>query len=191
MVEPWTVGPPLLEDIYTFEDALVVGCCLITLLRHADRVRIACLAQLVNTIAPIMTENGGPAWRQTIFYPFLHASLFGRGEVLETLVRSPVYENPTHGEVPYLETIATCNRQTGEVTMFAVNRSMTELLGSSGRIAGFGEHAGWWSISCSPTRTRRRRTRRRIPARSSADASTRRGWTGTAAAQSCRPSRGT
>ena len=69
VVAPWTVGPHLLEDVYTFEDALVVGCCLITLLRHADRVRIACLAQLVNTIAPIMTENGGPAWRQTIFYP--------------------------------------------------------------------------------------------------------------------------
>jgi alpha-N-arabinofuranosidase len=61
VVAPWSVGPHLLEDIYTFEDALVVGCCLITLLRHADRVRIACLAQLVNTIAPIMTENGGPA----------------------------------------------------------------------------------------------------------------------------------
>ena len=134
---PWTVGPPLLEDIYTFEDALVVGCCLITLLRHADRVRIACLAQLVNTIAPIMTENGGPAWRQTIFYPFLHASLFGRGEVLESLVRSPVYENATHGEVPFLESIATWNRQAEEATIFAVNRSMTEQMQLNGMLAGW------------------------------------------------------
>ena len=137
VIAPWTVGPPLLEDVYTFEDALVVGCCLITLLRHADRVRIACLAQLVNTIAPIMTENGGPAWRQTIFYPFLHASLFGRGEVFETLIRSPVYENKVHGEVPYLESIGTWNRAAEEVTIFAVNKSLTDELLLEGRIAGF------------------------------------------------------
>jgi alpha-N-arabinofuranosidase len=136
-IAPWSVGPHLLEDIYTFEDALVVGCCLITLLRHADRVRIACLAQLVNTIAPIMTENGGPAWRQTIFYPFLHASRFGRGEILEPLVRSPVYENRTHGDVPYLESIATWDSEAGEATLFAVNRSQTDELLLEGTIAGF------------------------------------------------------
>ena len=141
VVEPWTVGPHLLEDVYTFEDALVVGCCLITLLRHADRVRIACLAQLVNTIAPIMTENGGPAWRQTIFFPFLHASLYGRGEVLETLVRSPVYENRTHGEVPYLESIATWNRPAGELTIFAVNRDQQDELLLEGSLGGFGKLA--------------------------------------------------
>ena len=78
-VAPWTIAPPLLEDIYTFEDALLVGLMLITLLKHADRVKIACLAQLVNVIAPIMTRQGGGAWRQTIFYPFMHASNYGRG----------------------------------------------------------------------------------------------------------------
>jgi alpha-L-arabinofuranosidase len=138
-VEPWSVGPPLLEDVYTFEDALVVGCCLITLLRHAARVRIACLAQLVNTIAPIMTQNGGPSWRQTIFYPFLHASLYGRGEVLETLISSPAYQNPTHGEVPYLESIATWNAAAGELTLFAVNRSLKEECTLEGKLAGFGD----------------------------------------------------
>ncbi len=138
-VAPWTIGPPLLEDVYTFEDALVVGCCLITLLRHADRVRIACLAQLVNTIAPIMTENGGAAWRQTIFYPFLHASLFGRGEVLETQIRAPFYENATHGEVPYLEAIATWNRAAGELTVFAVNRDAAEELKVETALGGFGK----------------------------------------------------
>ena len=112
-VAPWTVGPRLLEDVYTFEDALVVGCCLITLLRHADRVKMACLAQLVNTIAPIMTENGGPAWRQTIYYPFLHASCFGRGVVLESLVHSPCYDNRTFGSVPYLESVATLDKARG------------------------------------------------------------------------------
>ncbi len=135
LVKPWTVGPHLLEDIYTLEDALVVGCCLITLLKNAGRVRIACLAQLVNTIAPIMTENGGPAWKQTIYYPFLHASRFGRGEVLETRVRSPSYQNTTYGDVPFLESIATWNA--GEITLFAVNRSREEELLVEGRLAGF------------------------------------------------------
>ena len=75
---PWVVGPSLLEDVYTFEDALVVGCLLNSLLRHCDRVKIACIAQLVNTIAPIMTETGGKAWRQTIYWPFYYASKYGR-----------------------------------------------------------------------------------------------------------------
>lgn len=136
-VEPWTVGPPLLEDVYTFEDALVVGCCLITLLRHADRVRIACLAQLVNTIAPIMTQNGGPAWRQTIYYPFLHASRYGRGELIETLVRSPTYENRKHGEVPYLEATATWDRGTGTMTLFCVNRDAGQPMAVEARLGGF------------------------------------------------------
>ena len=89
--EPWQVGPHLLEDVYTFEDALVVGCMINSLIRHADRVSIACLAQLVNVIAPIMTENGGPAWRQTIYYPYYFASIFGRGAALRLDVRSPGY----------------------------------------------------------------------------------------------------
>jgi len=79
---PWQYAPPLLEDIYNFEDALLMGCLLITLLKNSDRVKIACLAQLVNVIAPIMTENDGPAWRQTIFYPFMHAARYGHGTAL-------------------------------------------------------------------------------------------------------------
>jgi alpha-N-arabinofuranosidase len=136
-VEPWTVGPHLLEDVYTFEDALVVGCCLITLLRNADRVRMACLAQLVNTIAPILTENGGPAWRQTIFYPFLHASKFGRGEVLESFVRSPAYDNRRYGSVPFLEAICTWNAQTNEIAVFCVNKSRDEDLQVEGKFRGY------------------------------------------------------
>ena len=92
-IEPWQIAPPQLEDIYTFEDALFVGCMLITLLKHADRVKMACLAQLVNVIAPIMTQNGGPAWAQTIYYPYLHASVYGRGVSLMPVVKSPVYDS--------------------------------------------------------------------------------------------------
>ena len=124
--EKWTVAPPLLEDVYTLEDALVVGCLLITLLRHADRVKIACLAQLVNVIAPIMTETGGSAWAQTIFYPFLHASKFGRGLSLRTALDCPCYEAGQYGTVPCLETITTYDEAARALCVFAVNRSETD-----------------------------------------------------------------
>ena len=78
----WPIAPALLEERYTMRDALAFGGICIALLNHADRVKAACLAQLVNVIAPIMTETGGPAWRQTIFHPFAHISNFGRGRVL-------------------------------------------------------------------------------------------------------------
>ena len=71
------------------EDALTFGGACISLLNHADRVKAGCLAQLVNVIAPIMTETGGPAWRQTIFHPFAHFSNLGRGRVLRTQINSP------------------------------------------------------------------------------------------------------
>jgi alpha-N-arabinofuranosidase len=136
-IKPWTVGPALIEDTYTFEDALVVGTLLITLLKNADRVKIACLAQLVNVIAPIMTENGGSAWRQTIFYPFLHASKYGRGVVLDVKIDSPVYETKQYGAVPYLDLAAVFSREGGDVTIFAVNRSQGERLEVEGSLAGF------------------------------------------------------
>ena len=118
----WREAPPLLEDIYTFEDALVVGGMLLSLLRHCDRVKIACLAQLVNVIAPIMTVPGGPAWRQTIFYPFRDVSLLGRGEVLRGLVHSPDYEAGSLGAIPALDACAVWKPENGELVVFALNR---------------------------------------------------------------------
>ena len=73
------------------EDALAFGGACISLLNHADRVKCACLAQLVNVIAPIMTETGGPAWRQTIFHPFAQMSRFGRGSVLRARSNRETY----------------------------------------------------------------------------------------------------
>ena len=122
----WDIAPAQLEDAYTFEDALVVGLMLISLLRHADRVKIACLAQLVNVIAPIMTAKGGLAWRQTIYYPFLHASLFGRGKVLRPIIDTPVYDDPKVGDVPVLDAVVTMNEEEGSLTVFAVNRDQSE-----------------------------------------------------------------
>lgn len=125
---PWQIAPPQLEDHYTFEDALLVGCMLISLLKHADRVQIACLAQLVNVIAPIMTENGGRVWAQTIFYPFMHASRFGRGTVLRPALTSDRYDSLSHTDVPFLESTAVWQKEDETLTLFAVNRSPDESL---------------------------------------------------------------
>lgn len=126
-VERWQVAPPLLEDLYTFEDALVVGSLLITLINHADRVKIACLAQLVNVIAPIMTEDtgdGGRSWRQTIFYPFLHASAYGRGTALQPVVLCDKHDTKDYTDVPDIACAAVEDAQT--LTVFALNRSLDE-----------------------------------------------------------------
>ncbi|TFH06418.1 MAG: alpha-N-arabinofuranosidase [Spirochaetales bacterium] len=125
-IEPWIVGPPQLQDVYTMEDALVVGCMLNSLIRHADRVKIACLAQLVNVIAPIMTQDGGDAWRQTIFYPFAQASNNGRGVSLHPVVDTPRYDSSEIEGVPILDTSAVLGDD-GAITIFAVNRGETEL----------------------------------------------------------------
>ncbi len=135
--EPWQVGPPLLEDIYTFEDALVVGGMLNSLIRHSDRVKIGCLAQLVNVIAPIMTENDGTVWKQTIFYPFYYASRYGRGTALNLQIESPCYENKTFGTVPYLDATAVCNDEKGELTLFVINRNADEEMDLEASLDGF------------------------------------------------------
>ncbi|MEC0766171.1 arabinosylfuranosidase ArfA [Bacillus atrophaeus] len=122
-VEPWMEAPPILEDIYNFEDALLIGSLLITILQHADRVKIACLAQLVNVIAPIMTEKGGEAWRQPIFYPYMHASVYGRGESLKPIISSPKYDCADFTDVPYVDAAAVYHDEDQTLTVFAVNKS--------------------------------------------------------------------
>ncbi|TDF92371.1 alpha-N-arabinofuranosidase [Paenibacillus piri] len=135
--EPWSFAPPQLEDVYTFEDALLVGCLLITLLCNSDRVKIACMAQLVNVIAPIMTENGGAAWRQTIFYPYMHASVYGRGVALNPIISSPKYDSKDFTDVPYLEATAVYNEENEELTVFAVNKDSAAALQLDADIRGF------------------------------------------------------
>ena len=139
-IEPWSFAPPLVEDTYNLEDALAVGCMLITLLKHADRVKIACLAQLVNVIAPIMTVTGGPAWRQTIYYPFLHASAYGRGSSLALQVDAPVYDCRGYDGVPFLEAAAVLDEERGCLTVFAVNRSLEESLALAADLRGCGDY---------------------------------------------------
>ncbi|WP_341281628.1 alpha-N-arabinofuranosidase [Paenibacillus sp. FSL H8-0537] len=138
-LDPWQIAPPQLEDIYTQEDALVVGCMLISLLKRADRVKMACIAQLVNVIAPIMTTNGGAAWKQTIYYPYMHASLFGRGEVLVPLMSSPKHDTKDFTDVPYIEAVAVHNEEKQEITVFAVNRHLEESIAFDIDLRSFGQ----------------------------------------------------
>jgi len=135
--EPWQQSPPILEDIYNFEDSLLLGCLLITLLKNSDRVKIACLAQLVNVIAPIMTEKGGGAWRQTTFYPFMQAALHGHGTVLRHNLDVPAYDCEEFKAVPFVESVAVHNREKGEIVVFAVNRSADESVDFTAELQGF------------------------------------------------------
>ncbi|KPC84708.1 alpha-N-arabinofuranosidase [Streptomyces sp. NRRL S-4] len=132
----WPEAPRLLEDNYSVTDAVVFGSLLIALLRHADRVTVACLAQLVNVIAPIMTEPGGPAWRQTTFFPFAQAARYGRGQVLDVRVDSPTYPTAKYGETDLLHATAVRDPETGAVTVFAVNRSQDTVLPLEVALAG-------------------------------------------------------
>lgn len=136
-VERWSTAPNQLEDIYNFEDALVVACMLITLLRHADRVKVACLAQLVNVIAPIFTKTGGGSFRQTIFYPFREMSKYARGVALNPIIDSPKYDCKEYTDVPYLESIVTYDEEKDEVVLFAVNRSTDEKMTLDINLLGF------------------------------------------------------
>ncbi|MFB7496605.1 alpha-N-arabinofuranosidase [Streptomyces sp. NPDC056161] len=118
----WARAPRLIEDEYTVEDAVVLGNLLMSLLRHSDRVTIACLAQLVNVIAPIRTEPDTGAWRQTIFHPFALTARHAVGEVLRVEPVSPMLHSTTLGDVAAVDVTATRNPETGETTIFAVNR---------------------------------------------------------------------
>ena len=133
------------------EDALAFGGACISLLNHADRIKVACLAQLVNVIAPIMTETGGPAWRQTIFHPFAQMSRFGRGRVLRAEIDSPTYSASYYDPrgktplyfplpaVPYLKLAAVEDPQSGALTLFALNRNLEEPMTLDVALPGFGK----------------------------------------------------
>ena len=124
-LQRWTRAPHQLEDVYDFQDALLVGSMLITLLRHADRVKIACLAQLVNVIAPIMTSDTS-CWRQTIYYPYWLTGKYGQGVVLQTQVDSPTYQNKKYGTVPFIDCVTVYNDDDDELVIFAVNKDLKE-----------------------------------------------------------------
>lgn len=119
---PWEQAPAILEDRYSLLDALVVGGLLITLLNHADRVRIAALAQLVNVIAPVVTERGGKAIRQSTFYPFAMVASHGNGTVLHPLVHCASEGTKSYDSAPMVHTAIVYNEENFELTLFALHR---------------------------------------------------------------------
>lgn len=118
-------APPLLEEIYNLEDALLVGGLINSLVRNADRVKIACLAQLVNVIAPIMTNADG-LLRQTIYYPYSWALQYAKGTVLNLLVESADYAVPGFDHVPYVDVAGALDEAGGTVTLFVLNRDLAK-----------------------------------------------------------------
>ena len=128
MPEKWTFPRQIEEEEYDFADALLVGSMLTTLINNADTVKIACLAQLVNVIAPIMTEPGGNAWTQTIYWPFLYTSMFGRGSALKLDVDAPTYSCSVCEHASYLASAAVLSEDGEYVTFFLVNKHLSEKL---------------------------------------------------------------
>ena len=130
-------APHLLEEPYDLEDALLVGGLLNSLIRHSDRVKVACLAQLVNVIAPIMTNENG-ILQNTIYYPYSWALKYARGRALSIAPQGPTYEVaslgrpiesigvpvPGFGDVPYLDVVATLDPEAKTAAIFVLNRDL-------------------------------------------------------------------
>ena len=124
---PFRRAPAIAEDTADITDALVVGSLLLTLLRHSDRVRIACVAQLVNVIPMIRTVDGGPAWMQPTAYPFADVATSARGVVLRTALDGPRLDVPGHARIDAVELAATHDPDAGTIALFAINRATTSL----------------------------------------------------------------
>lgn len=119
---PWEKAPAISEQIYTMEDALLFASIMMVLLKHADRVKIACQSLLTNISACIMTEPGGDAWVQPIYYPFAHLARYGRGKVLQTLQDGPAYHCTDFDNVPFVDSAAVYHDDVKEIALFLVNR---------------------------------------------------------------------
>jgi alpha-N-arabinofuranosidase len=133
----WLPAQRVIEDEYTFKDAVVLGNLLISILRRSDRVKMACIAQLVNVIAPIRAESDQAAWRQTTFFPFAFTSRFGRGKTLITRVEAPAIKSARFGEVDAIDAITTYDEKKKKVAIFVVNRSLTETIDTEILLSGF------------------------------------------------------
>jgi alpha-N-arabinofuranosidase len=121
----WTQAPHLIEEIYNLEDALVIAQWLNVFLRKADVLKIACLAQIVNVIAPILTTKDA-LLKQSIFYPFQLFSQLAAGNALDVLVKSPLYPTAQFGDMPLLDVSASYDEAHQSGAVFIVNRSQTE-----------------------------------------------------------------
>lgn len=120
----WQEAPHLIEEVYNLEDALVVAQWLNVFLRRCDVLKIACLAQLVNVIAPILTRPDG-ILRQSLFYPFALFSRYASGDSLDLLVQAPTYSTRMFGEQPLIDAAASYDAEHGKGAVFIVHRGRT------------------------------------------------------------------
>ena len=111
----WTHAPHLIEEVYNLEDALVCAQFLNSFLRHANTVKIACIAQIVNVIAPILTRPDG-LLIQSIYYPLQLFSQHARGTSLIPIIESPTYAAGARGEVPMLDVSASYEAESDSVS---------------------------------------------------------------------------
>ncbi|WP_210507242.1 alpha-N-arabinofuranosidase [Naasia sp. SYSU D00057] len=135
-LDDWPLNPPLSEEPYTVADGVVVGSLLMSLLRHADRVTSASIAQVVNVIAPIAAEPGGPAWRKSTFFPFSVTSRLARGTSLKVDLDTPEYDTQEHGRVGVVDAAASFDAEAGTGAVFLVNRSEREEVRVTIELAG-------------------------------------------------------
>ncbi|MBX0329007.1 alpha-N-arabinofuranosidase [Oscillochloris sp. ZM17-4] len=131
----WQEAPHLIEEVYNLEDALVVAQWMSVFLRRCDVLKIACLAQVVNVIAPILTTSAG-LLKQSIFYPFALFSAHAAGSSLLPHVVAPQYETKRYGPMPLLDVSASHDEAIGQGAVFLVNRSQTEALETEVRWQG-------------------------------------------------------
>jgi alpha-N-arabinofuranosidase len=118
----WQEGPPLSEELYNLEDALVVAQWLNVFLRKSDVLKMACVAQIVNTISPL-TTRGDQLLRQTTFFPIAAVSQSARGVALDVLTRAPLYETKKYGAMPVLDVAASHDAEHDRGAIFIVNRA--------------------------------------------------------------------
>lgn len=136
--EKWEIAPSILQEKYSLLDALVVGGLGITLLNNVDTVEIACLAQLINVIAPITTVRGGGVFKQTVYHPFHMLSKYGHGTTMKAVVEAPTY-SCDFGELPIVEPAVVYNEETDEVRVFVLNCSQDEDTEFTVELQGYGD----------------------------------------------------
>jgi alpha-N-arabinofuranosidase len=135
----WQWAPAIAEDVYSLMDALVVGGLLTTIVNNADRVKMACLAQLVNALAPIHTATNGGVLKHTTYYPFQQVSCYGRGSVYRNIVVCDDVETEKYGSVPELATVSTYDENSGEMAVFILNTNLTQDITLDLQLEEFGE----------------------------------------------------
>ena len=116
-----------LEEIYNLEDALVVAMHFNAFIRHAQMVKMANIAQIVNVIAPIFTNPNG-LFFQTIFHPFEVYSNTCGNIALDPFWEGDTFSAGEYGGLRTLDVAATLDEQKKVLSVYVVNRSETDAL---------------------------------------------------------------